>query len=167
MEHVVTEYRHFIAEAPDTVWALVSDPDRWLEWNDFEFDKAETTESGVIRAHTRERHLNGKPTRVKPEFRVSEFVVSRFEPPRLIQWERSFPGTDKPGTQSLRLSLTPQKFGTDLTVSFVHTGPAPGRRTPMYWLLRPLARLLHPSTVRAHLRGKADIISRALRQQPA
>jgi uncharacterized protein YndB with AHSA1/START domain len=162
-----TEYQRFVGEGPATVWALVSDPDRWLEWNEFEFDRAEMTDSGVIRAHARERHLDGKPAQLKPEFSVSEFVVSRFEPPRLIQWERSFPGADTPGTQSLRLSLTPQKSGTDLTVSFVQTGPVAGRRTLASSLLRPLARLLHPFLVRAHLRGKADNISRALRQQPA
>lgn len=162
-----TDYQRFVGERPATVWALVSDPDRWLEWNEFEFDRAETTDGGVIRAYARERHVDGKPTKVRPEFCVSEFVVSRFEPPRLIQWERSFPGTNKTGTQSLRLSLTPQNSGTDLTVSFVQIGPVTGRRTPMGTLLRPLARLLRPFMVRAHLRGKADNISRALRQQPA
>jgi hypothetical protein len=162
-----TDYHRFVAEEPSTVWALLSDPDRWMEWNEFEFDTAETTDGGVVKAYMRNRHLNGKPTRVKPEFRISEFVVSRLEPLRLIQWERSFTGTDKAGTQSLRISLTPQKSGTNLTVSFVHNPPLSGRRSPMYWMLRPLASLLRPSMVRAHLRGKADNISRALRQQPA
>jgi ATP-dependent Clp protease ATP-binding subunit ClpA len=165
--HRAAEYQRFVGEKPAAVWALVSDPDRWLEWNEFEFDSAETTDDGIIRAYARERRQDGKPMKLKPEFAVSEFVVSRFEPPRLIQWERSFPSANRQGTQSLRLSLAPQKSGTDLTVSFVHIGPLRGRRTPMGWLLRPLAKLLHPFMVRAHLRGKADNISRALRQQPA
>lgn len=158
-----SEYRRFVASAPDTVWALVSDPERWLEWNDFEFEDATTTDSGFIRAHVRQRRLDGKPTRAKPEFRVSEFVVSRFEPQRLIEWERSFPATDKTAPQSLRLTLTPQASGTEVTITFTQSRPARARRSLMHWLLRPLAMLLRPSLVRAHLRGKADNISRALR----
>lgn len=86
------DYHRFVAVEPETVWSLISDPDRWLEWNDFEFE-------------------------------ISEYVVSRFEPPHVIQWERSFPGTGKPSTQSLRIALAPQGSGTDVTVSFVHAGP--------------------------------------------
>jgi uncharacterized protein YndB with AHSA1/START domain len=157
------EYRRFIASAPDTVWALVSDPDRWLEWNDFEFEKAETTSSGVMRAYVRERRLDGKPTRARPGFRVSEFVVSRFEPHRLIEWERSFPDADTTGPQTLRLTLSPRSSGTELTITFMRSRPTGGRRRVMHGLLRPLARLLRPFVVRAHLRGKADNISRALR----
>jgi uncharacterized protein YndB with AHSA1/START domain len=162
-----TEYRRFIAASPASAWAMVSDPSRWLEWNGFEFGRADTDENGVVRATVRDRQLDGRATRVKPEFGISEFVISRFEPPQLIQWERSFPGTGKPSTQSLRLSLQPQRSGVELTLSFLDSGPTSGPKSPAYWLLRPLAKLAHPLVVRAHLRGKADNISRALRQQPA
>ena len=159
------DYRRFVPAAPNAVWALVSDPDRWLEWNGFEFERVDIAETGVLRAHARQRHLNGKPTRVKPQFQVSEYVVSRYEAPHLIQWERSFPDTGRAETQSLRVSLESQGSGTEVTISFVRTG-AIGRRGIGYWLMCPLAKLLHPMMVRAHLRGKADNISRALRQKP-
>lgn len=158
-----SDYRRFVPAAPDAVWALLSDPDRWLEWAGFEFERVEATESGILRAYARQRHLDGKPTRVKPQFQVSEYVVSRYEPPHLIQWERSFPESGDAATQGLRISLNPQGSGTEVIISFVHTG-ATGRRRIGYWLTRPLAKLLHPIMVRAHLRGKADNISRALRQ---
>jgi uncharacterized protein YndB with AHSA1/START domain len=161
-----TEYRRFVAAAPDTVWAMVSDPDRWMEWNAFEFDRAEPDENGIVKALLLDRQPNGRATRVRPEFRISEFVISRFEPPRLIQWERSFPGTGQPATQSLRLSIAPDNSGTELTLSFHHTGPTSGQRSLATWALRPLAKLARPLVVRAHLRRKADNISRALRQQP-
>jgi uncharacterized protein YndB with AHSA1/START domain len=157
------EYRRFMASAPDTVWALVSDPDRWLEWNDFEFEEAETTRSGLIEARARARHPDGKPMRARAGSRVSQFVVSRFEPHRLIEWERSFPDTNTTGPQSLRLTLSPQSSGTELTIMFLRSRPTRGRRSATHWLLRPLASLLRPYVVRAHLRGKADNISRALR----
>lgn len=159
------DYRRFVPAPPDAVWALVSDPDRWLEWNGFEFERVDVTEAGVLRAHARQRDLNGKPSRVKPEFQVSEYVVNRYEAPDLIQWERSFPDADRGETQSLRVSLEPQGSGTEVTVSFVRAGGT-GRRGIGYWLMRPLAKLLHSTMVRAHLRGKADNISRALRQKP-
>lgn len=157
------DYRRFVPAAPDAVWALLSDPDRWLEWNGFEFERVEVTESGILRAYARLRHLDGKPTRVKPQFRVSEYVVSRYEAPHLIQWERSFPNASGTVTQSLRISLSPQGSGTEVIISFGHTGAA-GRRSIGYWLMRPVVKLLHPMMVRAHLRGKADNISRALMQ---
>lgn len=157
------DYRRFVPAAPDAVWALLSDPDRWLEWNGSEFERVEDTGSGVLRAYARQRHPDGKPTRIRPQFQVSEYVVSRSEAPHLIQWERSFPATGRGATQSLRIRLDPQGSGTDVTISFVHTG-ATGRGGIGYWLVRPLAKLLHPVMVRAHLRGKADNISRALRQ---
>ena len=156
-------YRRFVPAAPDVVWALVSDPDRWLEWNGFEFERADVTENGALRAYARQRHLNGKPTRVKPQFHVSEYLVSRYEAPHLIQWERSFPDTDRVSIQSLRVSLSAQGSGTEVSISFVPTG-ATGRRGIGHWLIRPLARLLHPMMIRVHLRGKADNISRSLRQ---
>lgn len=84
-------YRRFLPAPAEDVWALVSDPDRWLEWNGFEFDRVEIADGGVLRAHARERRLDGKPTRIKPQFQVSDYVVSRSEPPRTIVWERSFP----------------------------------------------------------------------------
>lgn len=158
------DYRRFVPAAPDAVWALVSDPDRWLEWNGFEFERVEVTESGVLRAHARQLHMNGKPARVRPQFRVSEHVVSRYEPPNLIQWERSFPDTDRAAGQSLRVSLKAQGWGAEITVSLLLPGGAAGRAGLGYWLMRPLAKLLRPIMVRAYLRGKADNISRALRQ---
>ena len=151
------EYRRFVPAEPAAVWALVSDPERWLEWNGFEFERVEVEETGVLRAYVRQRQLDGKSTRIEPQFRVSEYVVSRFEAPRLIQWERSFPDAGTSATQSLRVELAAQGSGTEVTVSFLSVSS--GR-----WLLRPLARVLHPVMVRAHLRGKADNISRALRQ---
>lgn len=146
---------------------MVSDPDRWLEWNGFEFDHADSDERGVIRASSRDRRVDGKASKVRPEFRISEFVVSRFEPPRLIQWERSFPDAIRSAPQSLRIAIAPDGAGTEITISFLHTGPSSGTKSFVYWLLRPVAKLVHPFVVRAHLRGKADNISRAFRQETA
>lgn len=157
------DYRRFLPAAPDAVWALLSNPDRWVEWNSFEFERVEVTQSGILRTYARQRRLDGKPAGVRSPFQVSEYVVSRYEPPHLIQWERSFPESGSTATQSLRIRLSPQGSGTDVIISFVHTG-ATRRGGFGYWLMRPLAKLLHPMIVRAHLRGKADNISRALRQ---
>lgn len=40
------DYRRFVPASPDVAWALVSYPDRWLEWNGFEFERVEVTETG-------------------------------------------------------------------------------------------------------------------------
>ncbi|AKK10004.1 SRPBCC family protein [Corynebacterium testudinoris] len=45
------EYRRFVPATPDEVWSLLSDPDRWLEWNSVEFKRCERADFGVIRAY--------------------------------------------------------------------------------------------------------------------
>ena len=137
--------------------AVVVDPGARPACNGVEVEGGEVGETGVLRADVGQRQLEGKSTRIEAQFGVSEYVVSRFEAPRLIQWERSFPDAGTSATQSLRVELAAQGSGTEVTVSFLSVSS--GR-----WLLRPLARVLHPVMVRAHLRGKADNISRALRQ---
>lgn len=157
------DYRRFVASPLDQVWALVSDPDRWVEWNSFEFERAEITDSGVTRAYARTRDLAGKPRNVKSRLMIAEYIVSRFEPPHLIQWERSFTGTGMPATPSLRVTLSPKTAGTDVNLTFVRNATPPASKPLTYWFLRSGRKLLFPVVARAYLRGKADNISRALR----
>ncbi|MDO4887850.1 MAG: SRPBCC family protein [Actinomycetaceae bacterium] len=159
-ELIVVEHRHVIPAPPEDVWALIGDPDRFLEWNDLEYEHAETTDAGVVRARRRQRELNGKPAKVRPKFAIVDHVMSRYEQPRLIQWERSLPHSPDGHAHSLRVGLHPEGQGTKVTLAIIAPRPSRSRMGPLLRTLRPLSRV----QTRGYLRAKAYNISRALRQ---
>lgn len=151
------EYRRFVPAALEEVWALVSNPSRWLEWNNFDFERAEVAGVGEIRAYVGERGAHRRTSRVKPAFRVATFSVTRCEPRRLIQWDGSYPQGGRPGPR-LRIGLRSQGSGTELTLALIPTRDA-GPGGPLRWA----ARAMRSPLARAHLRGRADNLSNALR----
>lgn len=157
------EYRRFVPFPIDEVRTLLSTPQRWLDWNDFEAQSTELMPDGVVHAQTRERHVDGRPARLKPAFATTDHRIRSCDTPDAIEWVRSFPQAPHIAGQVLRIDLVSRGAGTDLTLSLRRddTDVAPDgliRRTVRV-LLTPLRRMI----VRAHLRGKADNISRALR----
>lgn len=157
------DHRHFVPASPDAVWALISDPARWLEWNDFTDERAEHGSDGVVRAFARQKTLDGRPSKVKPQFRMSEYRVTAIEPPRMIEWERAYPQAKGSGAHVLRFTLAQQGSGTELVVSFIPRDRG-RRKGVVYWLTRPIAKIVHAPIMRMHLRSRADNISRALRR---
>lgn len=157
------EYRRSVPFPVGEVRALLSRPERWLEWNDFEAQSAEVMPSGEVHAHTRERNLDGRPARLTPEFASTDHRIRSPETSDVIEWVRSFPRAPHIARQVLRIELEPRGAGTEVTLSLrrdAADATADGlvrRVSPV--LITPLRRVI----VRAHLRGKADNISRALR----
>ena len=169
------EYRRSVPFPVGEVRALLSRPERWLEWNDFEAQAAQVMPSGEVHAHTRERNLDGRPARLAPEFATTDHRIRSPETldapetpdapgrPDVIEWVRSFPRAPHIARQVLRIELEPRGAGTEVTLSLRRdaadaTADGLVRRVSRV-LLTPLRRVI----VRAHLRGKADNISRALR----
>jgi hypothetical protein len=152
------EYRRFVPERPAAVWALVSDPERWLEWNQWEHQKAESTEPGTIRAFTKALGSNGKPVRLKPGLETAIYVVKANEPERLIEWERSWPELRSPVHTHFRIELVPRGSGTEVILKFRADKPKGHFKRLLRFIVRPLIR---PSTG-FYLRAKAQGISLAL-----
>ena len=144
-------YRRFLASPPATVWALLSDPDRWLEWNDLSFTDAEVDPTGVVRARTRSSSQQR-----------SEHRLTIDEPSVSLRWDVVLPERSRQVAQRLRITVSPHRSGTTLTLAMARPQPT-GPRGLRYWLLRPIARLIGPALARGVLRGRADNISRAIR----
>lgn len=155
------QLRRFLPAPPEKVWELLSDPERFLAWNDFEFEAA-AVDDGVVRARVRERGIDGRPLRVRPAFRDVQLALARSEAPRVVEWERSYPAAGASRGWTLRAQLAPSGSGTELALAFVAAGAAEGG--VLARLGRIALRPLRPLMIRGHLRGKADNISRALRQ---
>lgn len=150
------EYGRFVPATPDEVWSLLSDPDRWLEWNSVEFERCERADFGVIRAYPRSdsRHRT----------LVSELIVRRYTPTSAIEWERIFPDVEGAAIQLFMVTLEPSgPGGTELTLSTSFLAGSGRQLGITSSLAAPLRRLLRPLTVRSFLRSKADNISQALR----
>ncbi|NKF32222.1 hypothetical protein HER21_37985, partial [Pseudomonas sp. BGM005] len=84
------EYRRFVPFSIDEVRRLLSSPERWLDWNDFEAQSTELMRDGVVHAQTRERHVDGRPARLKPAFATTDHRIRPCEMPDVIEWVRSF-----------------------------------------------------------------------------
>ncbi|GAB2516590.1 Clp amino terminal domain protein [Corynebacterium atrinae] len=149
-------YRRFVPASPEDVWSLLANADRWLEWNDVEFERIEKADFGALRAFPRAKALGRAVT--------AEVIVRRYEPPRLIEWERTFPEVAASGIYILRISLTPAGVsGTDMTLSYFTQAGSRGQKGIGHLVMRPFLQLLRPFALRNHLRNTADNISQALR----
>lgn len=144
-------YRRFVAAPPEQVWALLSDPKRWLEWNDLTHARAEVDSSGMVHASPRGKADTG-----------TEHTLRVTEPSRSLTWETTFVRNGKRVSQRMGIDVAPHQSGSDvvLTLGRAEREGGWGLRG---WLMRPIARLLAPLLVRGHLRARADNISRALR----
>lgn len=143
-------YRRFLAAPPETVWDLLSDPNRWLEWNDLFFTDAEAGQTGTVRARTRD----SSP-------RWSEHRLTIEEPSASLRWDFFLPEHSPRIVQSLRITLESHQSGTTMTLAFV-TAQRKGQGL-RYWLMKPIVHLVGPTLARGTLRGRADNISRAIR----
>jgi uncharacterized protein YndB with AHSA1/START domain len=149
-------YSGYIPASPDLVWSLVSDPVRRLEWDGYYYDSAVLRDDGILTTAARLTRPDGKPNRVKPAFRRTEHVVSRYEEGALIEWHLTWP--DKPGIKTvLRMRVEVRPDGTGTTIRLTQSRLK--RRSLVRWVLGPLYRF----SAWQGLFARASAISRALR----
>jgi ATP-dependent Clp protease ATP-binding subunit ClpA len=153
-ENVV--YSGHIPVAPELVWALVSDPARRVEWDGLYYESAVLGDDGVLTTFARMTRPDGKPSKIKPEFRRTEHVVSRYTEGTLIEWESMWP--DRPRSRfvaRLRIEVRPDGTGTAIVI----TQSRRKRRNLVWRALSPLYRFF----TWQGLFSRATAISRALR----
>lgn len=127
-------HRAFVPDTPGRLWRLLSDPARWLEWNGWQHASAIEAQPGILRVEA--AHA---PRRGHPGWNRSEYTVARFEPERLVQWERSWPEAPRRVVQALRIELEPAPAGTRILLAT--RMERLDRRGPRAALSRPLAGL--------------------------
>lgn len=144
----------------DKVWALVSDPNRRMEWDGSYYDIATVDDAGVLTTTTRRTSLDGKPAKVRPEFFLSRHVVRAYEPGTEIAREFFWPDRSHGAPQErfrrrLLITLHPDGAGTQIALTRSRVR-APG---VLRWLLTPIYRF----AIWQGLSARAGAIPRVLR----
>ncbi len=137
----------FVPAGIEEVWSLLADPARMPEWNPSvgsvqqDGDGAATAvgTSWLVVAPT--VHPDGKPAKVKEEFRRRRMELTEFAPPSQIAWRTSYLDAVRANSHVLTIELAPAAGGTQLqlTMSWTRHG---GWRRIAFWPLRPLQRFL-------------------------
>jgi len=149
-------YSGHIPVGPELVWALVSDPARRVEWDGLFHESAVLGDDGILTTTARMTRPDGKVSTIKPQFRRSEHVVSRYIEGTLIEWETTWP--DNPRSRFIaRLRIEVRPDGTGTAIVLVQSRRK--RRNPVWWAFSPVYRFV----AWQGLFSRATAISRALR----
>lgn len=131
-----------IDAAPETVWSVITDAERLTDWD-----------SGIVRIEGRiDRGERLEIVSVAAPERTFKLRVTRFEPPRSMEWSGGMPLGLFRGVRTF--TLTPAAGGaTDVTVREEYSGPLLG----MIWKSMPD---LQPSfdTYTSGLKARAESI---------
>lgn len=132
----------FVPAPPAELWMLVSDAARFPEWdgavgqvargtdNEDEWDAAAPTHAA-----------DGKPLRIKDEFRRIRIRREQVDAPVRVTWRMSYPDARAANERVIRFELEEAAGGTQVRIHFGWERTA-RRRTVLGWLLQPLARLV-------------------------
>lgn len=143
---------HAFVPAPvEHVWSLLVDPARMPEWEPYagavgpaEGDSELVTapvpgQSWITLART--RHPDGKPIRVKEQFRRRRVELLDRTEPRRIQWRFDYPAAKHSNPTQLLIELAPTEGGTGLVIT-TSWRRRTGWRRAVGWVLRPVQRLV-------------------------
>ncbi|MFC6014210.1 DUF1731 domain-containing protein [Nocardia lasii] len=113
-----TKYTQFIGLAPESVWGVLGDLERWPQWNPLV--ESVRMHSATAVGATGEYLPNGKVSALLHGRFGKPFTVTTFEPNRELAIEQPEPA----GTMHLRWRLTPRDGGTEITQELRFTGPS-------------------------------------------
>jgi uncharacterized protein YndB with AHSA1/START domain len=100
-----------IDAAPDEVWRVLTDVERWPEWTP-SMTRVERLDQGAFQV--------GSTARVKqPRFPPTVWRVTELEPGQSFAWTASGPGVTTVGGHR----ITPRGNGVEVTLSIRQTGP--------------------------------------------
>jgi uncharacterized protein YndB with AHSA1/START domain len=123
-----------IDAAPDEVWRVLTDVERWPEWTP-SMTRVERLDSGPLQV--------GSTARIKqPKFPPTVWRVTQLEPGQSFSWTASGPGVTTVGGHR----ITPRDDGVEVTLSIRQTGP-------LAWLVGLLTSRLTQSYVQMEANG--------------
>lgn len=143
--------RAFVPAPVEHVWSLLADPARMPEWEPYagtvapgEGDRELATmpvpeQSWITLART--RRPDGKPIRVKEQFRRRRVELFDHTEHRRIEWRFDYPDAKHSNPTRLLIELASTEGGTGLVIT-TSWRRRTGWRRAVGWLLRPLQRLV-------------------------
>lgn len=156
----------FVPALPERVWEMLDDPARFPEWEpstgSVDDLPSQARVGSTWRARARTERPDGKPLRVKPEYRASLVEVTAREPQHLVEWRFAWPDAPGSNTKRIRIELEPAAGGTQLRTSLVWERD-PDRGPRLRRVLRPLLRPVHRFAIWMQLTQLGGGISRAFR----
>lgn len=149
----------FIPAPIEDVWELVSHADRMPEWDPMTGNIAsESAEGGAWITVAPTHRPDGKPIKVKPEFRRRRVTQAETLNTTRVVWWSEYPDAPELPPRMLAVELAPSEGGTFVTLTSTWRRRAGWRRL-VGLPLRPLQRYL----VWLHLSQTGGAISRAFR----
>lgn len=152
------------------VWDLLADPMRMAEWEPGTASVGSVSPSVDIGSCWEVRALqerpDGKPIRVKPQYRTARVELTGFEEQRRIEWCFTWPDAPKSNARRVAIELEPAAGGTHLLIStaWIRNSDATRTRIPMLrWLMRPV----HRFAIWIQIMQISTSISRVFRQGDA
>ncbi|MEX2230189.1 MAG: SRPBCC family protein [Dehalococcoidia bacterium] len=108
------EYSIDINAAPERVWGVMTDVERWPEW---------TASMSEVRLVEGDRLAVGARARVRqPKLSASTLEVTELEPGRGFTWQAASPGVSFVGKHE----IAPARAGVTVTLSVQFSGPLAG-----------------------------------------
>jgi len=132
----------FVPAPPADLWMLVSDAMRIPEWDGAVGQVARGTDNEDEWDAAAPTHApDGKPLRIKDEFRRIRIRREQVDAPVRVTWRMSYPDARAANERVIRFELEEAAGGTQMRIHFGWERTA-RRRTVLGWLLQPLARLV-------------------------
>ena len=134
----------FVPAPVTDVWELLADPARIPDW-EFSVGSIEATAGEAVpgtlwRGCAPQARPDGKPVKVRPQFRRRDIQLVAAEPPRRIVWRFTYPDAHNRPTET-ELTLAGTTGGTQVTIT-TSRAPMRGWRRAVGFVVRPLQKLL-------------------------
>lgn len=160
----------FVPAAVAEVWELLADPARMPEWDPaigrVEHPPGPPIPGATWRAEAPSERPDGKPLRVKPEYRTLQVELVAAERPHLVEWRFSWPDAARSNARRVRIELEPAAGGTHLRIALAWERSEDPARRPRFrlgWLGRTLMRPAYRFVIWMQLTQLGGGVSRAFR----
>lgn len=111
----------FVSAPMDEVWTLLADPSRIPEWEpsigDIDHAGQDTTPGAVWEGTAPTSHPDGKPVKIKPQFRRRSVELITVRQPDKISWSFGYPNSTRSPSFLTEFTLTSTTGGTQVQIS--------------------------------------------------
>ncbi len=135
----------FVSAPLNEVWAFLTDPARIPEWEPsigiVDQTGQETTPGTVWEAIAPATRPDGKPVKIKPQFRRRSVELIAIHPPDRIAWSFGYPDVARSNSVLTEFALAHATGGTQVRIS-ISWSRRRGWRGLVAWPLRPMQKFL-------------------------